>query len=165
MNNRRHTPAKLNIMIYAVDDDVIWRKYIEMALSECDTEGENAYKVYDNPNTMLEEWTPDVHMCIIDHCLIGPLTGLEVVKLVHKKNPICHTILLSSQTDMSVVKEALNLGVNNYVDKSDKHAFRDLCKYVQAGKNRMNAFTIKFKSLIDRQQGLDKKISDVTKPD
>lgn len=158
-------PSKLHIMIYAVDDDKFWRILIEEALAECNLEEHQKYRVYGDVQTMFNEWTPDVHLCIIDYFLNGAENGLDVVKKVHERNPICHVILLSSQTDKKVIKDALNMGVNNYVDKSDGTvAYKELCEYIQLGIRRMNAFTIKFKNLIDRHNEFEQKVDNVTNP-
>ena len=162
MSNQTIPPPNLNIMVYGLDDEANWRTLIDIALQQCNLPIADNYRIYDDADKMLKEWMDNVHICIVDYDLKEKRTGLDVITEVQKLNPVCHTILLTANQNPDVVAEALNMGVNNYVDKSKPEAFENLRKYVNKAVLKMNLFLVKFKSIIDSSPKIDKMIHDAS---
>ena len=114
--------SDLPIQIFIVEDNHVYSLMLKNALKE-----KGNFKI----TTMLTgeyclnklDLNPDI--IILDHLLappdgiLGPgITGLEVMKQIHKKKPILPVIILSNQTDTQVAADYWKAGVFDYIEKN-----------------------------------------------
>ncbi len=62
-----------------------------------------------------ESYTPDIVLIDID--LPGPMSGLEVLRRIHRKSPAIRIIVLTNLKEQTIIREALREGVLSYLLK------------------------------------------------
>jgi DNA-binding NtrC family response regulator len=144
----------IEILTFAVDDDIAIVKSLEKTLSDVVT----LYGFTDEYQ-MLRALNDNVQICIIDHYLKGS-TGIDVMRKVKYKLPECVFIVLSSQRDADVVINYLNEGARAYIDKNNRDAMQQVLNYVRmllpAIKNRLLGEEIKSSERADLQAIISK---------
>lgn len=106
----------LNIEIFVIDDNPDMTECIKIIF---DNAGIKNYRLFNDPDTLLEALNDDVHICVVDYLLDHDLNGLDLIKRIVKKNRHCWFIMLSGQTDFHVVVEYLNsVYGSRYIEKS-----------------------------------------------
>lgn len=113
---------------------------------------------YDNTDKFLSETDGNVHLCLIDYLLDGPLTGLDVARIIKKKYPKCKIIFVSGQTSLKVMKELINIGIDGYVDK-DEHDYMECVSEMVTNKLAEIKSNLELAQLLeeDRQNRKNKK--------
>lgn len=145
---------QIKIMIYAVDDDELWRHFIRISLEECGV-SEKDFKIFSDPKELLAAWNDDVYLCIVDYYLTAGMNGLELIREVHNRNKICFMVLLSSAIpDKEVIKAFNQNDIDRYVCKGDDDASLQLHCAIEKGVSRINGWIEKTKTLIDRSKRL-----------
>lgn len=104
------------VKIHIVEDDIVYGKIIEKALSQDDgydvtlfTSGEELLNnLHQNPDIV----SIDYHLPVMN--------GLQILKRVKEYNPNIAVIILSGQENVEVVVEAYDNGANRYIVKDDK---------------------------------------------
>lgn len=104
------------VKIHIVEDDIVFGKIIEKALSQDDgydvtlfTSGEELLNnLHQNPDIV----SIDYHLPVMN--------GLQILKKVKEYNPNIAVIILSGQENVEVVVEAYDHGANRYIVKDDK---------------------------------------------
>jgi NarL family two-component system response regulator LiaR len=65
---------------------------------------------------LLDHDSPEI--VIIDIDLPGPVTGIEVIRRLHRKSPLTRIVILTNLVDEAVIHEALREGVLTYLLKN-----------------------------------------------
>ena len=106
---------QLKIEIFAIDDDPAMRELIDNIFQLNKVEN---YRIFAEPKTLLKSLTDDVHICIVDYILNNEMNGLDLIKEIVKKNPHTWFIMLSGQSDKSVIVEYMNsVYGSRYIEK------------------------------------------------
>ena len=121
------TQPVINIMTHALDDSPVILKLIEKAFENA---GINQYRLFAKEQEFIDAINEDVHIAVIDYMLGGPLTGLDVLRILIDKNPRCYVIIMSGQEEKKVVVDFLNAGAWKYVDKTGEFV-TEVIGYVQ----------------------------------
>src|ERR1700758_4393766 len=72
---------------------------------------------FSDGESCLERVTKDTHVVILDHFMEGK-KGIDVLKSIKTINPKTEVIMLTSATDINVVKESFKSGAMDYVVKN-----------------------------------------------
>lgn len=136
------------IKIFIVDDDTVICKLIEMQLSEFDHyetilihSGEDLIK-------RLPEH-PDI--VVLDYTLPN-YTGLELFEKIKDYNSNIPVIFLSGQSDVSIVVQAYNNGIKNYIVKNENA----MVELVNAIKNQSTSINLKNEIAYWQEQVLER---------
>jgi len=92
---------------------------------------------FDKGKDILDNLSQDPDIVISD-LVLPDMHGLEVIKNVKKHNENIEVVVISAQEDIEVVSEAQNLGIFNYVVKSEsclmyiKKVIEDLITILEA---------------------------------
>ena len=113
-------------MIYVLDDTAAITKLIGAAFNNA---GIHNYKLFNSESVMMEEFTDDVQIVVIDYWL-NKKTGVEVLKEVKAVQPLCTPIFISNQIDIDVVIDIMNAGCNRYIRKDKDDFLPKLVKHV-----------------------------------
>lgn len=118
----------MNVLAYILEDEPLYRKAIEVTFRDCRV---NNYALFGDLNSLLESINDASLIFIIDHYLTPPDDGIDAVKKIKDRVPHALIIILSSQADLSVVKDYLNEGVWKYADKSDPNALIRVANWIR----------------------------------
>ncbi|MFD1735452.1 response regulator [Bacillus salitolerans] len=102
--------------ILIVDDEPVTRQGLKKTLESWAL---SKYKIVstDHANSALEVLNNEkVHLIITDICMPGT-TGLEMLKLLKEKHQFPVVIIISAHSDFNYAKEAIEIGVVNYLLK------------------------------------------------
>jgi two-component system response regulator AtoC len=100
--------------IYVVEDNEWYNKLLVYTLSlNPDFEIKSFLNAHDFLNSLNE--SPDI--VTLDYRL-PDLSGLEVLKKIHRENPDIRVILISEQEDIDMVVKLLKMGAYDYITKS-----------------------------------------------
>lgn len=89
--------------------------------------------IYESGSAFLEHIDNDYSMVSVDYSLDGE-NGVDLIKKIYETKPKLPVILLSGQDDVSVVEEAYELGVAQYIIKDEvaitklKHAIANVAE-------------------------------------
>lgn len=96
-----------------VDDDIVYCEVLQEALSDRGYEISVAHDV-PSAQQLLEKITPDY--AVVDLRMPGP-SGLELVAIVHDRNPQAKIIVLTGYASIATAVEAIKLGAIHYLTK------------------------------------------------
>lgn len=125
--NSNNTVAKNNAYtIFVVEDSDVYRSILVQELeSENDSDNSSVrYKVYGFSSG--EECIRNVHLkpdiMIMDYLLNGNgylhnMNGLELLRQIKEKMPKIEVFVLSCQNNIDVIKEFMNSGIRDYIQK------------------------------------------------
>lgn len=146
----------VNILTVVLDDERLILERIGAAFKECEVEN---YTLFNNPIDFLNNKFEDVHICVVDYLLKGyKITGLDIMNEVLTKNPRCYVIVISAQTDISVVVDFLNHGAYKYIDKLKNNFIDELILFVKAATTEVLRDLKFYQTLITRQKKLQEVI-------
>lgn len=117
------------IEIFVLDDD---ESFCEIVLYKLKAGGiMNKITTFTEPHKMIASLHDNVRLCIVDFILGSDLNGLDVIKKVVEKVPLCLFIMLSGQDDKHVVAEFVNSirNAGKYIEK-DIEGVDHLVEYV-----------------------------------
>ncbi|PCJ66680.1 MAG: regulator [Bacteroidetes bacterium] len=114
-----------------VEDNEMYASILEQALKE------KGYPVvvFHSGRDFLNRIHDDFSILSLDHGLEG-MSGMEVLRQVHKLRPKLPVIFLSGQDDVNVVVEAYDNGALRYIVKNDQsilkmiHALKNISSYI-----------------------------------
>lgn len=108
----------MKIEIFAIDDDKSVTDVLDIIFK---MNGVENYRLFNDPNELLEALNDDVHICIVDYILNNEMNGLDLIKRVVKRNKHCWFIMLSGQSDRHVIIEYLNsVYGSRYIEKGER---------------------------------------------
>jgi len=114
--------SDLPTQIFIVEDNQVYSEMLKNALKERGDFEITTILTGEYCLNLLDQ-NPDI--IILDHLLALPddilgqgITGLEVMKEIHKKKPILPVIILSNQTDTQVATDYWDAGVFDYMEKN-----------------------------------------------
>jgi DNA-binding response OmpR family regulator len=120
----------LNILIFVLDDHVETLNNIKKVF---DFENLSNYRFFTDQTKFLEALNDDVHIAIVDYWLYGDRNGISVIKSILEKNPQCFVIMMSAQSEMDVVVEGVNAGVDRYIMKQKPDWLASMVTFVKEG--------------------------------
>lgn len=87
--------------------------------------GITEFRIFTDKDRFLAAIDRNVVVVVLDHFLDGPITGLEIMKEVIAKNPICYPIILSGSNDWRTIlkyqeADSFRYIVKNEIDWLDK---------------------------------------------
>jgi DNA-binding NtrC family response regulator len=147
----------LNILTYVLDDDEVVLMLIEKAFENA---GIKDFKLFTKSNDLLnEEMVP--HIAIIDYMLKEEgINGLDVTKILLKKNPNCYVIIMSGQDNWEVLKGFMNSGARYYVEKKNNY-LAEVAEQVNEAARKLKMdldfYTMLFEKYNERDDKNDKK--------
>lgn len=110
------------IQLFIVEDNYVYSLMLKNALKE---KGNFEITTMLTGEYCLDKLDMNPQVIILDHLLappdniLGPgITGLEVMKQIHKKKPTTPVIVLSNQTDTQVATDYWQAGVFDYMEKN-----------------------------------------------
>lgn len=110
--------APLKIEIFAIDDDKNITDILDIIFKMNNVHN---YRLFNDPYELLEALNDDVHICVIDYVLGGEMNGLDLIKKIVQHNKHCWFIMLSGQSEKSVIIEYLNsVYGSRYIEKGGK---------------------------------------------
>ncbi len=118
----------MNILTYVLEDD----EDIILLLDQLfKMNGFVDYVFFQNPKEFVRDLNERVHICVIDYYLGGPMTGIDIMKVVLSQNPWCKVIMVSGQDNPKVVQDFGNNDGFRYVSKNDTDYMKQLVEYMQ----------------------------------
>lgn len=128
MNNEVKTSAQMNILTYVLEDD----EDIILLLDQLfKMNGFVDYVFFNNSKDFVRDLNERVHICVIDYYLGGPMTGIEVMKVVLSQYPWCKVIMISGQDNPEVISDFVNNDGFRYVSKRAVDYTNKLVEYMQ----------------------------------
>lgn len=107
--------AEYNIAVAALDDNEDDLYFIKGVLNQM---GVLNYKLFNIKDDFIHNLDDNISLFILDHYLDGPMTGLDVLKIIKSKNPYSFVIFCSgADLPKDVIYEYINVGINKWVDK------------------------------------------------
>lgn len=103
------------IKLFIVEDNFVYSFILEAMLKEYGNFSISTFNTGEECIEMLDN-NPDI--IILDYNLEGKMNGLDTFKMIHSLKPKTPVIVLSSQTDVQVVADLLEIGVFDYIQKS-----------------------------------------------
>lgn len=103
-------------MVFLLDDSHADLEIIEHHLRK---NGISDIKSFTKYEPFLNELTRNVIAVLIDHDISSDLNGLDVMKKVVNKNPMCYPIIVSGNDSINVILDYVDNGCFRYVVKSD----------------------------------------------
>lgn len=130
--------------VLIADDDFLVRTYLKQ-LIDWEQQGFSIVGEAKNGQDALElikNTAPDV--VITDICM-PIMDGIELIRRLKSENSSCHILVLSSHDDFNYVREALKLGIDDYLLKDNltpKHILDFLQEHIkETGGDRLNTVT------------------------
>ncbi|MGF1678548.1 MAG: protein kinase [Candidatus Methylacidiphilales bacterium] len=129
-------PSSVNLYadprILVVDDDAIMRELIKLQISSVSRQIETADSVRE-AQQILTRQPSDHFSCVISDYMMPGQTGLDLVPLIKKHAPRLEVILLTARDDKEIIKEALRLGIFDFLEKpiSDQELVRTVLAAVE----------------------------------
>ena len=149
----------INILTYVLDDEKVILNAIDQIFKES---GFTNYTLFNNPDEFLAAPFENVHICIVDYILKGyPVSGLDVMIEILKRNPICYVIAISSQTDIDVVISFLNHGAFKYINKLGPRFIEDLTSFVEKACEYVRRDYTLYNNLIQKQLKVQRAIDKI----
>lgn len=100
-------------VIYVIDDDDAVRESLEFLLK---TAG-NAVRSFDSAKAFLEI-LPEVGAgCVITDVRMPEMTGIELLRQLHKTHPDLAVIVITGHGDISLAVEAMKIGAADFLEK------------------------------------------------
>lgn len=121
---------ELKILIYVLDDH---KPSLENISEAFEHSGITGYTLFTDENQFLEALKKDVRIAVIDYWLRSGKNGVEICKELFKKNPDCFVIMMSAQSDMKPVVDAMNTGVDRYIMKQNPNWLQELIDFTKEG--------------------------------
>jgi len=126
--NNDEKGTQLNILTYVLEDD----EDIILLLDQLfKMNGFVDYVFFKNSKDFVRDLNERVHICVIDYHLNGPMTGIDVMKVVLSKYPWCKVIMISGQDDPKVITQFVNNDGFRYVSKNAEDYSKQLVDYMQ----------------------------------
>lgn len=120
---------KLNIAIYAIDDDANTRTTLDALFRRHEIIN---YEIFSDPQKLLESLHQGVQICIIDYNLKnGDYTGLSLMKEILERNGYCKCIIMSGFSETMLIIDFLNSGAFRYLIKGEKRFAEKLILFIQ----------------------------------
>lgn len=118
------------IFVYVLDDDQYILDILERLFKKNKVEH---YRLFNDPNTLLDNLHRDVHILICDQNLGGGvMTGLEVIKKVKETNPYCYFIMISGYNSFKAVLEFDHIALRgHFVYKGDQDCNEQVINYLK----------------------------------
>lgn len=110
----------IKILIYVLDDEADILKFIKIAFDEAGIEN---YKLFTKPKQMLQDFNEDVQICVLDYRLNDELTGVDVMRVVRRRQPLVDCIFMSNLLDLDTVIDIVNEGGRTRFVRKDKPDF------------------------------------------
>ena len=87
---------------------------------------------YTDSDVFVEQLDENIHLCIIDQVIKGSiLQGVDVMKIIRGRFPKCQIIFMTGMDDPKVLKEALRIRPEGYVDKNESQYITVLVEQVE----------------------------------
>jgi two-component system chemotaxis response regulator CheY len=103
--------------VFVVDDDTLMREVLKALLREEGFSVAGEAKDGQSALNSLDRIRPDL-VCL-DVNMPG-MTGLDVLKAIRERNPECKVVMITGDSSMSTVREAVGFGAVGYIIKPFK---------------------------------------------
>ena len=104
-----------NMNVFVVEDNVFYSSLLKNELeSFC-----NKVTVFTSGEACLENMSLKPDVILLDYNLEGGMSGIEVLKRVKEFDSKLPVVFISGNFKLDVVKDALRLGAEDFIDKSD----------------------------------------------
>lgn len=108
---------RTDIEIFCIDDNKSITDCLTVIL---ENSGRTNFRMFNRSEDLLAALHERVYICIVDYWLKETINGLDLIKIVVKKNPHCFFIMLSAQKNLEVVLEFMNsVYGGRYIEKTD----------------------------------------------
>jgi DNA-binding NtrC family response regulator len=126
--------SKKNILIYLVDDDLIFLHALEQCIKS--TENERLeIKCFSTAEECIEKLQSHPDIIILDYYLdskfYDAMNGMKALKKIKRLSPLTKVIILSSQSNMDVALNSMKNQAFDYVSKHSEDAFIKIKKIVE----------------------------------
>ena len=109
---------KKNLLILVVDDNLNFVDRMISLLEEIEQIGQISTATnYDEAHNKFVTESPDI--VLLDINMPGK-NGIELLKSIKKNNSVCEVIMLTNHADEYYRLQCLELGANNFLDKSNE---------------------------------------------
>ncbi len=113
-------------LIFVVDDDVFFIKYISSLLSSNSFDNIKSFSDGENCIQNLSQY-PD--LILLDHDMVG-MSGREVLKYLRNNNFNIPVVMVSGREEDELINEVYKLGAKKYF-KKDEFLFKNLKEYLK----------------------------------
>lgn len=144
---------KTGVNICVLDDQKSVLMQIEQALKRA---GIKHCRTFTDADEFVNAIDENVHIAIIDYFLAGDMTGVDVCKVIHKKNLFTFIIIVSGQDEKNVVKLFMNYGAKRYVEKVGDRWVYELVDFVKEAIEEINRKMSLFAKLLSIQSRYEK---------
>lgn len=126
------------MLFYIIDDHLLITQFIKRLLEK--TYSESTFKTYLSAEDLLadlpERQLPDLIICDL---LLPGMNGIDLLTILKSKLPNTKTMLLTSLTDVGMVKQAMRQGISGYLTKdSSEDELLEAIKTVLGGGKYVN---------------------------
>lgn len=87
-------------------------------------------KFFTDQKQFVAEFSEDVNLTIIDYMLAEGMTGLEILRLIVKSNPICKNIIVSGMADRELAVQFMREGAADFIAKDHENYFEELIQAI-----------------------------------
>ena len=101
--------------IFIIEDDPVYSKVINLMLSK---NGYSNVHSFSSGEEAIKSLSLNPHFIILDFSL-GGLNGLDILKMIKKKNPSSKVIILTSVTNEELAERCIEFGAMHYLEKND----------------------------------------------
>lgn len=116
MNTAKHIKESLKVLV--VDDEESIRFALGRVLTKAGYDVSLAYD-FNEANALIEQ--QDFDIAIIDRILPDGKNGLDIIRLVKSKSPLCEVILVSGYPTFKSARESMMYGTLAYIPKPFTH--------------------------------------------
>lgn len=147
----------LNVAIFVLDDHQHVLDLIDKVFQQKKIQN---YHLFSDEIKFLKDLNEDVHIAVIDYMLKGEHTGLDVCKLLLQRNPQCHVIIMSAQSDFDIVIDFMNSGAWRYVAKQKGDYLNKIVEFVNEAYKNIEQDLDFFTKLLRKQSETEKFLGD-----
>lgn len=118
-----------DVLIFVLDDN---RAMLDLISELLEMEGLTNYKVFTDPNELLQNISLDVRVCIVDYLLQSKMNGIDVIKQIQQYNPACYFIMITGYRNFEVVEAFCNTVIRGrFVLKAEVNMNEKMIKFIR----------------------------------
>ncbi len=120
----------VNIATFILDND---QEVLDIIEETLDKAGIANYKLFTDAELFMDGLNDEIHVCLVDHFLIGKKTGLDILSEIKAKNEHSFVIAYTAMKNPDVIINYIECDIDEFIDKNKKDHLKRLTSYIQKG--------------------------------